>query len=346
VPVAPSASTTFPVASRDSSEVRTIDEATGHHCDTRRVCTRIFITFLLVAAVTTAATSRAAAAGDASLERRIVNGAGPGWTQLPALTLERIAASERGAVSGATGKKVSVAANGWRKGEQSLLVVLIEFPDGVPPGTFKPRDAVVGACLTSTLSAPKSLKAYAAIPGSSEATCAGRNAAGQTIALTAMAWEEQAVFAVVIGDRFSPSELEKVAVQQDRTLTNSAPAQVEGDSGPSWSSNSWELFVIIGVVAALGLAMVFLVVARSRSPVPATTPGPGVPAAYGSPTAYRAPARSRHRPRRRCRWPSPGGNRSTATPRASPTGTGPVSPLGSGGTAPTGSTDAGRPPAR
>jgi hypothetical protein len=217
-------------------------------------------TLLLTASMTTVS-----AAGDASLERRIVKDALPGWTPLPNEVLERLAASEQGGVSGATSRKVTVAADGWRRGPQSLLVVLIAFPDSAPPSDFRPRDAVTAACATGTLSAPRTLETYSAIAGSAEATCAGRNGSGVAVAATVMAWKQQSVFALVIGNRFTKRELETFAVKQDAALS-AKPSQIghESDSG----SAAWAVFVIIAVAIVLGL-IVFLLVARSRSRMPA-----------------------------------------------------------------------------
>jgi hypothetical protein len=251
----------------------------------RRWFTRVLMIGLVAMTLLAGTASTATAAGDSALDRRIVSDALPGWTRLPNTLLERLAATERGAVSGATSLPVTVAAEGWSQGTQSIIVVLLEFPAGAPLGDFKPRDAVVGACATSTLSGPKTLQSYAGITGSAEATCAGRSSAGVPLSATVMAWQQQSFFALVIGNRFVPSQLESFAVKQDAALTaTSSPINNPSDPG----SSVWVVFVIVGVAIVLGL-IVFLLMARSRSRMPAPVQALGGPASFGPPTAYGSP---------------------------------------------------------
>jgi len=269
-----------------------INRATRHHPDIRRGFTRVFTRVAMVGlvAVTTLAgtATSATAAGDSALDGRIVSDALPGWTRLPSTLLDRLVATERGAVSGATSLNVTVAAEGWSLGTRSIIVVLLEFPAGATLGQVKPRAAVVGACATSTLSAPRTLHSYAGITGSAEATCAGRTSAGIPLSATVMAWQRQSVFALVIGNRFVPTELESFAVKQDAALT-AASSPINNSSGSG--SSVWVVLVIVGVAVVLGL-IVFLLVARSRARMPAPVQALGGPLSSGVPTAYGTPSYS------------------------------------------------------
>jgi hypothetical protein len=246
--------------------MRTINEVTGHHFDMRHLSARVLMVVLAVAAVVAGTPASASAAGDAELDGLIVTTALPGWTPLPTTLLEQTVTSERNAVGAATDHTFHVAVEGWRQGTQSLVVVLISFPNGDPPGDFKARDAVVGACGAATKKDPQSMQSYGPIADSTEAMCVGKSAAGIQVDAAVMAWKKQSVFALTIGNQFSTMQLERFAVVQNAALPGSAPTQSSGSSG-SDSSNT-ALFVIIGIVAAVGAALLIVVISRSRRQTP------------------------------------------------------------------------------
>ena len=243
---------------------------------------------LAIAAVVAGAPTSASAAGDAELDRLIVTGALPGWTRLPTTALEQAVTSERNAVGAATDHTFHVAVEGWRRGTQSLVVVLISFPNADTPGDFKARDAVIGACGAATRSAPRSMKSYAPIADSSEAMCEGTNAAGLPVDAAVMAWRQENIFALAIGNRFATSQLEEFALTQHAALPSSAPGQSIGSSG-SGSSNA-ELFVIIGIVAAIGAAMLIVVISRSRRQMPTPIQALSAPVGTAPRSTFAAPS--------------------------------------------------------
>lgn len=249
---------------------------------------------LAIAAVVAGAPTSASAAGDAELDRLIVTSALPGWTPVSTTLLEQTVTSERSSVGAATDHTFQVAVEGWRRGTQSLVVVLISFPNGDTPSDFKARDAVIGACGAAARSAPRSMKAYAAIADSTEAMCEGTNAAGLQVDAAVMAWRQGNIFALTIGNRFATSQLEEFALAQHAALPLPAPGQSSGSSG-SDSSNT-ELFVIVGIVLAVGAAMLIVVISRSRRQMPtpvqalSTPVGTASHSTFAPPTAPTPPA--------------------------------------------------------
>jgi hypothetical protein len=241
---------------------------------------------LAIAAVVAAAPTSASAAGDAELDRLIVTGALPGWTPLSTTVLEQTVTSERNAVSAATDLTFQVAVEGWRRGTQSLVVVLISFPNGDTPSDFKARDAVVGACGAATHRDPRSMKSYAAIADSTEAMCEGTNAAGLPVDAAVMAWRQKDIFAITIGNRFATSQLEEFALAQHAALPLPAPGQSSGNSD---SSNAG-LFVIVGIVLAVGAAMLILVISRARRQMPTPVQALSTPVGTASPSTFAPPA--------------------------------------------------------
>lgn len=245
------------------------------------------------------------AAGDPELDRLIVNDAFPGWQPVPTILLEQTVASERTAVGAATNHTFHVADEGWRQGVKSLFIVLISFPNGDPPSDFKARDAVIGACGASTRSAPRSMQPYLGITGATEASCVGTNAAGDPVNAAVMSWQQQNIFALAIGNEFSTAELEQFAVQQDAALSrsrsgssaDSVPSIDRPASSSSSSSSNTELLIIVGVVIAVGGAIVFLLIARSRSRMPAPIQALSVPAGTAGPSTFAPPtAAARYAP--------------------------------------------------
>jgi hypothetical protein len=144
------------------------------------------------------------------------------------------------------------------------VVVLVSFPDGDVPSDFKARDAVIGACGAATRSAPRSMTSYALIADSTEAMCQGTSAAGVSVDVAVMAWRQGHIFVLTIGNRFATSQLEDFALAQHAAL----PAPPAGQSSGSSGSSNTALFVIIGIVAAIGAAVLIAVISRSRRQMP------------------------------------------------------------------------------
>jgi hypothetical protein len=95
-----------------------------------------------------------------------------------------------------------------------------------------------------------------------------------------MAWRQGNIFVLTIGNRFATSQLEDFARAQHSAL----PAPPTGQSSGSSGSSNTELFVIIGIVAAIGVAVLIVVISRSRNQMP--------PPVQALSTPVGAPARS------------------------------------------------------
>jgi hypothetical protein len=231
--------------------------------------------------------SSASAAGDAAVDTLIVKNALPGWIQVSDSVLNLTVANERRAVGAVTGHTFQVGVDGWAEGDQSLIVVLISFPNGDVPSNFRARDAVIGACGAASRNAPRNLHSYPLITGSTEAQCSGTTTAGAPIDAAVMSWQKKDIFALVIGNRFTASELERFAVSQDAALPGDvsapSPAPSVGDSSStSSSSRAGEIVGALFLIALVG-GVVFLLIARSRAKMPAPVQalrGPGGSAPY------------------------------------------------------------------
>ncbi|MDQ1481521.1 MAG: hypothetical protein QOI44_2382, partial [Actinomycetota bacterium] len=214
--------------------MRKINEATGHHCDMRHIGARLLMVLFAITAVVAGAPTSASGAGDPEVDGLIVQGALPGWAPVPTAALEQAVTTERTAMRAATDHTFQLAVEGWRQGSQSLVVVLVSFPDGDVPNDFRARDAVIGACGAATRSAPRSMTSYALIADSTEAMCQGTSAAGVRVDAAVMAWRQGHIFVLTIGNRFATSELEDFALAQHAAL----PAPVAGQSSGSSSSSN------------------------------------------------------------------------------------------------------------
>jgi len=199
--------------------------------------------------------------------------------------LEQSVTSERNAVREATDHTFRVAVEGWRQGSQSLVVVLVSFPNGDVPNDFKARDAVIGACGAATRSAPRSMQSYAPIADSTEATCQGTSAAGVLVDAAVMAWRQGNIFVLTIGNQFATSQLEDFARAQHAAL----PAPPAGQSSGSSGSSNTELFVIIGIVAAIGVAVRLAVISRSRNQMPPPVQALSTPAGAAARSTFAPP---------------------------------------------------------
>jgi hypothetical protein len=296
--------------------MRTLNEATGRHWRLRHIAVRALMVFAMAVAIIGSTTSVASAAGDAAVDNLIVKNALPGWSRLPEVALLATVESERSAMRAATDHDFEVAVDGWQQSRQQLLVVLISFPNHDAPGSFKPRDAVVGACGASTRKDPQGMHSFFGIAGSTEARCVGASSTGFEIDAAVMSWQKEDTFALVIGSRFSEAQLEQFAVTQDAALPGPVNAlrAPDSDSGSSMAG----VIVVIVIIVVMGGGVGFLLIARSRSnlpmPVqalggspgtaspawtpsasasgwspPAQSPGFGTPASFGAPTAPSSP---------------------------------------------------------
>ncbi len=206
-----------------------------------------------------------------SVDTLIVKTALPGWTPVSDSVLNLTVAGERRAMSAATTHTVEIGVDGWAQGNQSLIVVLLSFPNGDVPGNFRARDEVIGACGAASKHAPRNLHTYSLITGSTEAQCSGTTSTGGPVEVTVMSWQKKNIFALVIGNRFTTTALERFAVSQDAALPGdgSTPAPIVGDSSSSSSSNrTGEIVGVLILIAVVG-AIVFLLIARSRAKMPA-----------------------------------------------------------------------------
>lgn len=251
---------------------------------------------MIAAAVLLAGTaSSASAAGDPAVDKLIVTNALPGWTRLPDSMLDPTVANERRAVGTVTNLTFQVAVEGWRQGTQSIIVVLISFPNGKAPSDFRARDAVIGACGAASKNAPRNMHSYPVITGSTEAECSGQTTNGVHIDAAVMSWQKDNIFALVIGNRFTTAALERFSVAQDAALSGttsgSVPAPV-GDSGSSSRSSRIGFIVGVGVLIVVVGAIVFLLIARSKSRMPAPVQALGGRAGAAPYSPFAAPAAS------------------------------------------------------
>jgi hypothetical protein len=165
------------------------------------------------------------------------------------------------------------------------VVVLVSFPNGDIPNDFRARDAVIGACGSATRSAPRSMKAYAPIADSTEAMCQGTSATGVSVDAAVIAWRQGHMFVLAIGNRFATSQLEDFALAQHAAL----PAPVAGESSGSSGSSNTALFVIIGIVAAIGAAVLIAVISRSRHQMPASVQALSTPVGAAARSTFAPP---------------------------------------------------------
>ncbi len=161
---------------------------------------------------------------------------------------------------------------------------MISFPNGDLPSDFKARDAIIGFCGAATHGAPRSMQPYLGITGATEALCVGTSTAGNPVNAAVMSWQQGNISALAIGNQFSMAELEQFSVRQDAAFSGSGsgPASAPSTDGSSSGSSNTELFIIVGVVVAVGGAIVFLLIARSRSRTPVPIQALSTPA--GTPT--------------------------------------------------------------
>jgi hypothetical protein len=269
--------------------MRTIDEATGHHCNMRSICVRAVLVATAVAALVAGTVATAFAAGDPAVDQLIVTNALPGWTRIPDSALESTVASERSAIGTATTHAFQVGVEGWSRADQSVIVAMISFPNGDPPGDFRARDAVVGACGVATHSAPRDMQPYIAITGSTEARCTGTSSSGVAIDASVMSWQKDNVFAIVIGNQVPTADLETFALAQDEALPSSGPNPVRAKTD---SNSNTGLFVIAGLAAVIGAAILWVVVARSRNQAPAPVQALSTPVGAAARSPYATPAPS------------------------------------------------------
>jgi hypothetical protein len=165
--------------------------------------------------------SRAAASGDAKLERLILDDPGAGWVSAPPAVQKGLADLERRALSAVVQGRVAVAARVWRNGKDNLIVVLIATPRALPNSKQQARSAVLAMCASATSNPPASISDFAEIPGASEAVCSGQNPAGTNITGAGIAWPKKNLLVMMGGSGLSLEDAEALATEQAAALPSS-----------------------------------------------------------------------------------------------------------------------------
>jgi hypothetical protein len=225
---------------------------------TRCIAAVVVASTAAIIALSFAGSPPASAAGDATLDRLIVNDANPGWEPLPSNFSEELASLEQRSVSSVSGESVSVAAQGWHDGAARLVVILVRFSDDVPVADRNARAAVISLCASATGNSPTAVEPFAGIEHSAEGNCTGKTASGDALSAFSISWAKRNVFVIVSGSGLSQSEVEAVATGQDAALPAGGVMQ------DSHSSNAALGFAVIGGVVVAAAVGIGLFISRSR----------------------------------------------------------------------------------
>jgi len=214
----------------------------------------------------------AAAAGDAALERSIVDQAGPGWDDLSGNTLSGLVEGEQRTLSGMLGDDVQVAAKGWANGDARVIVLVVDAHRPLPDPERQARSGVIGACATSTGNSPSLMEPFENIPSAFKAECSGTDALGKQVSVTAVMWVRGTQLVMVLATGGGAGDVIGSVADAQHEHMQRVGSTLEGTGGGT-SPAIVVLAVLFGLAVLVGV--VVAIVRRARgAPAPAPVPVP------------------------------------------------------------------------
>jgi hypothetical protein len=173
---------------------------------------------LVLVAVAMAGASRAAAAGDAKLDKYVVTFRAPGWSAWSKADLKVVVDAERQAMKAATTDPLLVAVKGWQNGNNRVFVVLTAFPHGVDAAEKNVRAAVMSTCASAVGESPTNQHAFAGGDVGSEGTCKGTSTSGNDVEGTVISFVQGNTLGLVVGTGATKAQIEALARKQTKAL--------------------------------------------------------------------------------------------------------------------------------